>query len=30
MDDGRALRRGVKRLKSELKRLRRSSVQFAK
>ena len=30
LDDGRALRRGVKRLKSELKRLRRSSVQFAK
>jgi len=30
MDDGRALRHGVKRLKLELKRLRRSTVQFAK
>jgi hypothetical protein len=30
MDDGRALRRGVKRLKLELKRLRRSSVHFAR
>lgn len=30
MDQGRALRRGVKRLKLELKRLRRSTVQFAK
>jgi len=29
-DVGRALRRGVKRLKLELKRLRRSSVQFAR
>ena len=30
MGQGRALRRGVKRLKVELKRLRRSTVQFAK
>jgi hypothetical protein len=30
MDEGRALRRGVKRLKIELKRLRRSTVQFAR
>jgi hypothetical protein len=30
MDQGRALRRGVKRLKVELKRLRRTTVQFVK
>jgi hypothetical protein len=30
MDQARVLRRGVKRLKVELKRLRRNTVQFAK
>jgi hypothetical protein len=30
LDQGRALRRGVKRLKIELKRLRRSRLEFVK